>query len=152
MGSMGTQPEKIDVKKRRRARFHVIQAVYQREMAGHSFSELKKQYYRDNINRHPVEWSFFDALLDGLAEHQIEIDIILTEYVDRSFERIHPIEKSVLRLGCYELMYYLEIPYQVIVNEYVDHAKSMGTEQGHKFVNGMLDGIAKKLRNVRNVK
>ena len=39
MGSMGTQPEKIDVKKRRRARFHVIQAVYQREMAGHSLSD-----------------------------------------------------------------------------------------------------------------
>lgn len=136
----------LKVKERRRARFHAIQALYQREMAGSNFTELKAQYYVDNQDRHPVEWDFFYRLMDGVAAMQPTIDEKINGLALHKIESITPIELSIMRLGVYELLDCLEIPYQVIVNEYVDQASSLGTEEGHRFVNGMLDKLAKKLR------
>ena len=62
----------IKVKERRRARFHAIQALYQREMAGTSFADLRVQFHIDNVDRHPVEWDFFNDLLLGVQENGIE--------------------------------------------------------------------------------
>lgn len=136
----------LKVKERRRARFHAIQALYQRDMAGSSFTELKAQYYIDNQDRHPVEWDFFYRLLDGVAAMQGAIDEHINVLALHKLESINPIELAIIRLGAYELIDCLEIPYQVIVNEYVDQASSLGTEDGHRFVNGMLDKLAKKIR------
>jgi N utilization substance protein B len=59
---------------------------------------------------------------------------------------VDPVERAVLRLGAYELTHHLEIPYRVVINEAVELAKIFGAEQGHKFVNGVLDQVAKKAR------
>ncbi len=136
----------IKVKERRRARFHAIQALYQREMAGTSFADLRVQFHIDNVDRHPVEWDFFNDLLLGVQENGIEIDEAIKPLVDRDFEKINPIELAILRLGTYEILYRLDVPFQVVANEYVDHTKSLGAEEGHRFVNGLLDKLARKVR------
>ncbi|MCF6806850.1 transcription antitermination factor NusB [Thiotrichales bacterium 19S9-12] len=138
----------IKVKQRQRARFHAVQALYQREISGIDYVELRLQFYNDNVERHPVDWDFFHDLLQGVERHQIELDDLIKPLVDRNFEKVNPVELSILRLAAYELCHRLEIPYQVIINEYVDQAKSLGATDGHRFVNGLLDRLNKKVRQV----
>ncbi|MFZ9035598.1 MAG: transcription antitermination factor NusB [Francisellaceae bacterium] len=137
----------IKIKERRRARFHAIQALYQHQLAHNSFDELKRQFYEDNANRHPVEWDFFYRLIDGTAKHLEQIDTHIATYAANRFDSINSIDLAILRLGAYELLDCFDIPYQVIINEYVDQAKTLGTQEGHRFVNGLLDRLAGVLRN-----
>ncbi len=74
-----------------------------------------------------------------------EIDKIISErLVGWSLERLSSISKSILRLGTYELIYVPDIPIEVTINEAVELSKSYGTEKDRKFVNGVLDRVAKK--------
>ncbi|MFI4887435.1 MAG: transcription antitermination protein NusB, partial [Burkholderiales bacterium] len=66
--------------------------------------------------------------------------------VDRRIEALSPIERAVLVIGAWELGHRLEIPYRVVINEAVEIAKSYGGTDGHKFVNGVLDKLALRLR------
>ena len=136
----------LKVKERRRARFHAVQALYQREVAKTSIAELKVQFYKDNVDRHAVEWDFFYRLLDGVDTHNEQIDTQIGEYAVNNLDSINPIDLSVLRLGSYELLDCLDIPYQVILNEYVDQVKALGSEDGHRFINGLLERLAKEYR------
>jgi N utilization substance protein B len=68
--------------------------------------------------------------------------------LDRAIESVDPVERAILRLGAYELSHKPEVPYRVVINEAVELAKVFGAEQGHKFVNGVLDQVAKKVRSI----
>ncbi|MDA0910420.1 MULTISPECIES: transcription antitermination factor NusB [unclassified Cysteiniphilum] len=136
----------LKVKERRRARFHAVQALYQQSLAHTQVNELKLQFYADNVDRHPVEWDFFYRLIDGVAKHKEAIDQKINHYAINDLASINPIDLAILRLGAYELIDCLDVPYQVVLNEYVDQAKELGTEEGHRFVNGLLDKIAKEMR------
>ena len=136
----------IQIKPRRRARFHAIQALYQHQVSQTPYTELKHQYHQDNEHRHQVEWEFFDHLLDGVSAHTSQLDAWIDPLVERDAEAVNPVERAILRLGVYELYYRLDIPYQVIVNEYVAQTEMMGAEEGHKFVNGILDKVARQVR------
>ncbi|TNF68895.1 MAG: transcription antitermination factor NusB [Gammaproteobacteria bacterium] len=136
----------LKIKLRKRARFHAIQALYQREMAGTDYIELRVQFYEDNLQRHPVDWEFFHDLINGVEQHQLALDDMIRPLVAREFETVNPVELAILRLGAYELCHRLEIPFQVIVNEYVEHAKDLGATDGHRFVNGLLDRLSHQVR------
>ncbi|MFT6836341.1 MAG: N utilization substance protein B [Francisellaceae bacterium] len=138
----------LKVKERRRARLHAVQALYQQDMAGNSSAELKRQYYADNVNRHPVDWEFFNNLIDGIDEYTDELDDKIKPLVDRDFKSINPIELAILRLGVYELLFRLDVPYQVVIKEYTSNADNLGAEDGHKFINSLLDKIAKDNRKI----
>ncbi|WP_100550828.1 transcription antitermination factor NusB [Caedibacter taeniospiralis] len=136
----------LKFKERRRARFHAVQALYQQAVAHTSINELKLQFYADNVERHLVEWDFFYRLLDGVDKNKVLIDHKINHYATNDLASINLIDLAILRLGTYELIDCLDIPYQVVLNEYVDQAKELGTEEGHRFVNGLLDKIAKEMR------
>ena len=136
----------LKVKERKRARFHAVQALYQQSVALTNINELKLQFYADNIDRHPVEWDFFYRLLDGVDQNKEVIDQKINHYAINDLSSINAVDLAILRLGAYELIDCLDIPYQVVLNEYVDQAKELGTEEGHRFVNGLLDKIAKEVR------
>ena len=136
----------LKINERRRARFHAVQALYQRELAQTPMNELKAQFYKDNFSRHPVEWNFFYQLLDGVVMHSAIIDAKIGKYAVNDLDSINFINLSIIRLGAYELLDCVEIPYQVILNEYVDQAKELGTEDGHRFVNGLLDQLIREFR------
>ncbi len=76
------------------------------------------------------------------------IDAALAEFVDRPVEKIDPVERAILRIGAYELIYRLETPFKVIINEGVNLAKDFGAEGSHKYVNGILDKVSQKQRAV----
>lgn len=93
-----------------------------------------------------IDKKYFQVLVDGAFEHLDEIDSALSAAVDRSLSSVDPVEASILRIAAFEYLHRLDIPYRVILNEAVELAKSFGGEQGHKYVNGVLDKVAAKVR------
>jgi N utilization substance protein B len=98
------------------------------------------------VKRHKVEWSFFNCLLDGVEEKNIVIDKKINTFSVYGVEIINPINLSILRLSTYELTTFLEVPYQIIISEYVSHSASLSTSKGIAFINNTLETIALNLK------
>ena len=133
--------------KRSQSRRHAVQALYQWQMAGQDLSDIANQFLEEQDIR-KFEVPYFQDLLQGVPQHLAELDQLLKPALDRAIDSVDPVERAVLRLGAYELAHHLEVPYRVVINEAVELAKLFGAEQGHKFVNGVLDRVAKKVRAV----
>ena len=134
-------------KKRSQARRHAVQAIYQWQMAGENVGEIANQFLEEQ-DLNGFEVPYFQDLLKGVPQHLDELDELLKPALDRAIESVDPVERAVLRLGAYELSHKPEIPYRVVINEAVELAKVFGAEQGHKYVNGVLDQVAKQVRSV----
>lgn len=131
--------------KRSQARRHAVQAIYQWQMAGQDVGEIANQFLEEQALE-SFDVPYFQDLLQGVPQHLSELDELLKPALDRAIESVDPVERAVLRLGTYELRYKPEVPYRVVINEAVELAKVFGAEQGHKYVNGVLDQVAKKVR------
>ena len=90
---------------------------------------------------------YFKILLTGTIKHHTELDEIIKDLIDRSIEELDAIERAILHIGCYELKYHIEIPWKVVVNESIELAKIFGADESHKYINGILDKVAKSLRS-----
>ncbi|MFJ3484529.1 transcription antitermination factor NusB [Pseudomonas sp. NPDC090202] len=131
--------------KRRAARKLATQALYQWHMAGHSLNEIEAQFRVDN-DFTDVDGVYFRELLHGVATSKTEIDVALKPCLDLTLEELDPVELSILRLSTYELLKRVDVPYRVVINEGIELAKVYGSTDGHKFVNGVLDKLAPRLR------
>lgn len=131
--------------KRSQARRHAVQAIYQWQMAGQDVGEIANQFLEEQALE-GFDVPYFQDLLQGVPQHLCELDELLKPALDRAIESVDPVERAVLRLGTYELRYKPEVPYRVVINEAVELAKVFGAEQGHRYVNGVLDQVAKKAR------
>lgn len=89
---------------------------------------------------------YFKELLHQVPGHLEAIDAAIGAVADRPLEAIDPVERAILRLSGYELLFKPEIPYRVAVNEGIDLAKHFGATQSYKYVNGILDRIARTHR------
>lgn len=132
-------------KKRSQARHHAVQAIYQWQVAGQDIKDIRNQFVADQ-KPDSFELAYFETLLRGVPAHLDELDELLGPYLDRSIESVDPVERAVLRLGAFELRYQLAVPYKVVINESIELSKVFGAEQGHKYVNGVLDKLARQLR------
>ncbi len=128
-----------------RARQLAVQAIYQWQVAGTEITDIKKQFLDEQGNKR-LDVDYFSDLLFGVPEKLAQLDSCLAEMTDRGIEEIDPVERAVLRIGTYELLHHPEIPYRVVINEGVELAKLFGAEQGHRFINGILDKLAGRLR------
>lgn len=88
----------------------------------------------------------FAALLYGAIKDSVALREAFAPLIDRGIAELSPIEHGVLLIGAYELKNNLEIPYRVVINEAVELTKSFGGIDGHKYVNGVLDKLAPRLR------
>jgi len=127
------------------ARSLAVQALYQWQVGGQPIVNVVPNMLTDHAEP-KTDAAFFTLLVEGVAEHVNELDEALRPHVDRSLESIDPVERAILRLGAYELKMHQETPYRVVINESIELAKVFGAEQGHKYVNGVLDKAAKDLR------
>ncbi len=133
-------------KDRSQARHHAVQAIYQWQMTGQDIKDIHNQFLSEqDVASFDVE--YFAELLTGVPTNLSSLDDLLGLYLERSVESVDPVERAILRLGTFELEYRLEVPYRVVINEGVELAKVFGAEQGHKYVNGVLDKIARKVRS-----
>ena len=136
---------------RRKARSLALQALYQWQIAGAAVYEIEAEFVVDN-DMSKVDVEYFRDLLRGVVSRAPELDEHFSALVNRPVEKIDPIEKALLRMGIYELKYRVDVPYRVVINEAIDLAKKFGGTDGHKFVNGILDKVAPRLRSAERGK
>lgn len=130
---------------RSNARRSAVQAIYQWQLTGQEAERIDEQYVADHDVSNMDE-AYFHELLKEIPLHLHELEDHIIPFIDRQIDELDPVERAVLRIGTYELEFRLDVPYRVVINEGVELAKTFGAEDGHKYVNSILDKIAQKLR------
>ena len=130
---------------RHRSREFALQGLYQwllnNEDAGSIDAHIREAHGFEKADR-----EHFDSLLHGAIKQSIQLREEFASLIDRSVGELSPIEHAALLIGAFELKNHIEIPYRVVINEAVELTKSFGGQDGHKYVNGVLDKLAVKLR------
>lgn len=130
---------------RSRARRCIVQALYQWQVTGRDAAALDPQFFIDE-GEGDIDRGFFDRLLAEILAQVDALDELIAPLLDRALGEVDPVELAILRLGADELRYHPETPFRVVINEAVELAKMFGAHHGHKYVNGILDRLAARLR------
>ena len=130
---------------RRRSREFALQGLYQWQLAKTDTATIARQL-AEARGFDKIDTEYFSILLDGAVRHAVALQQEITPCIDRPFGELSPVERGILLLAGYELMHRPEIPYRVVINEAVELAKSYGGTDGHKFINGVLDKLAARVR------
>ncbi|HZS67869.1 MAG TPA: transcription antitermination factor NusB [Burkholderiales bacterium] len=127
---------------RRQAREIALQALYAWQLSGcDPLDEVRTLEAEDRADR-----TFAETLVRGVRDRVAELQRHIVPHLDRDFARLSPVERSILYIGTLELMAHPETPFKVVVNEAIELGKSYGAAEGHRFVNGVLEKIAARLR------
>jgi len=130
---------------RHRSREFALQGLYQwllnNEDAGAIDAHIREAHGFDKADK-----DHFNALLHGAIRDAAALRAGIAPLIDRPVEQLSPVEHAVLLIGAYELSNHGEIPYKVVINEAVELTKSFGGIDGHKYVNGVLDKFAARVR------
>jgi N utilization substance protein B len=127
--------------KRRKAREFALMMLYELEFRPGEADRLLKGFWQEHPTAPEVQ-SFAESLVRGTLEHAAEIDRQVAGHAAHwSLARIAPVERNILRLAAYELLYRHDIPEKVAINEAIELAKLYGSEESGAFVNGILDQI-----------
>ena len=132
---------------RRKARHFGLQALYQWTLSGASVTDIEAEFRVDNDFRH-TDGEYFSTLLRGVTTDVESLEMLFAPALDRALDELDPIERNLLRLGTFELRDRIDVPYKVVISEAVALAKKFGATVSHKYVNGVLDKIARDLRTV----
>lgn len=132
---------------RRRARRFAMQALYQWQLSGQNLNDIEAQY-REEPDMARADVDYFSELLHRIPASIDELDSEYAELAGRETEEIDPIELALLRIATYEFKHHIEIPYKVVIHEAVQLAKTFGANEAYKFVNGVLDSLARRLRKI----
>lgn len=130
---------------RRRSRKVAMQAIYQWQMTGMDLQPLEQEYRHAGALKKADE-EYFRVLLRGVLLRAAELDALLAPALDRPVDDLDRVELALLRLGVFELSERIDVPYRVVIDEYVELAKGYGAEDSYKYVNGVLDRLATTLR------
>ena len=132
---------------RSRTRRAALQALYQWQMTGHTAEELHAQF-RESPPPGGFDPAFFDALVGGVIVGFETLDADIGAFTDRPVAELDPVERAILRMGAHELRSMADVPWKTVIDEAVELARTFGAEQSHKYVNGVLDRVARRLRPV----
>ena len=135
----------IDPAARSRSRRRALQALYAWQLSDSPIERVLEQF-RHEQDMEVADLDYFEDLLQGVARHVEVLDEALKPFVDREVGQIDPIERAALRLAAYELKYRPDVPYRVVINEAIETTKRFGADQGHTYVNGVLDKAAAEWR------
>lgn len=142
---MGAKASHANSGSRRRAREAAVQALYQWQLTEQAPDRIEDHFVLDHI-MDGVDVEYFHHLVHEIPLHRHELDDHLIPHLDRDLDEVDPVERAILRLGAFELEFHPEIPYKVVLDESVELAKTFGAEHGHKYVNAILDQVARRLR------
>ena len=133
---------------RRRARAAAVQALYQWRLTVQDPADIEHQFVAGWLADEPrsVDLELFRALLHGVAREVGRLDERFGPLLDRPVDQVDPVELAILRIGAFELLDRPEIPVGVVINEAVELAKTFGGENGYRYVNGVLDRLARDVR------
>ncbi|HAR79583.1 MAG TPA: transcription antitermination factor NusB [Succinivibrionaceae bacterium] len=130
---------------RHKARHFAMQAIYQWQMTGDSSSSIEQQFIEDQ----PVSGSdleYMHDLISGVIANSDHLDEVFEPFLSRPLKDLDQVDKAILRLGTFELLYRQDVPYRVVINESIMLAKEFAEQDSHKFVNGVLDKVVHAIR------
>ena len=131
---------------RRKARHYGMQALYQWLMAAAPLSDIEAEF-RTDYDFKVVDLEYFQSIVHSVPSMVDELDGLYSALLDRELDELDPIERSLLRMGTFELRDRIDVPYKVVINESVALAKKFGASDSYKYVNGVLDKLARQLRS-----
>lgn len=130
---------------RRKARTYALQVLYSWEISHNNIQEIAIEFLKEN-NQKEIDIIYFYDLIIGITCNCETIDNLIKPYLFRSLKKLGQIEKAILRISFYELYKRNDIPYKVSINEGIELAKLFGSKDTHKFINGVLDKAAIKMK------
>lgn len=131
---------------RRKARRFAMQGLYQWQMSGTSIKDIESQFLEENDMK-KVDMSYFRELMLGVVTQTDVLEQAFGPLLDRKVSELDPVTLAILRISSFELKDKVDIPYRIIINEGIELAKVFGSEDSHRFVNGVLDKLAKQFRS-----
>lgn len=140
-------PQHLLAAHRRKARHYALQALYQWQMAGQGLNVIEAQFLSD-YDMANVDVEFFHDMVHNIPAQIGDLQARFEKHLDRPLGELDPIELSLLRMGSYELLRRLDVPYKVAINETVNLAKRFGATDGYRYINGVLDKVASECRAV----
>lgn len=132
-------------KGREKARRYAMQALYGWLIADNALADIEKFYLSDR-NPKNFDCDYFLHLLHQIPAQLGEVDASFIPFLDRPFDNLDPIELTILRIAAYEFTYSFDVPFRVVIHEAVELAKVFGAVDSHKFMNSVLDKMAKETR------
>jgi N utilization substance protein B len=140
-----TRSDGIDPAARSRARRRALQALYAWQMAHAPIARVIEEF-RHEQDMEIADLVYFEDLVRGVERNVESLDKALGAFLDRGMDVVDPIERAILRIAAYELVHRPDVPYRVVINEAIESAKRFGSDQGHTYINGVLDKAAASLR------
>jgi N utilization substance protein B len=128
------------------ARRLTVQALYQWLINETTPDAMLRQFREQPEGLGRADGEYFNELLKGVVLNAPQLTIALVPHLDRPLNQLDPVEHAVLLLAAFELQHEPAVPWRVVVNEAVNLAKMFGAEDGYKFVNGVLDKLARAVR------
>lgn len=138
-------PRRPSASKRHHARRFALQAVYGHLLAGAGPGELVSQL-RETEGFARCDGEYFERLLRGTLDRRADLEAHFTGYLDRPLAQLDPVEHAVLLLAAFELACCPELPCRIAINEAVELAKQFGATESHRYINGVVDRMARRLR------
>ena len=131
------------MQKRRKARIAALEVLYQRELTNYPVEKI----VQNKLSAGGKDLSDFALrIVDGVKNHNQKIDDMIKKYADNwALDRMPSLDRNIIRISLYEMLYEEDIPCSVSINEAVELAKIYGTGESGKFVNGVLGKIATEI-------
>ena len=127
------------------ARRLVLQALYQRQVGGHSHAQLVEQFSSGREFR-GIDSGYFLTLLEEILAAEDDLDGLILRAADRPVSQLDPVERGVLWIGLTEMRSHPDVPLRVVIDEAVELAKEFGAQDSFRYVNAVLDAMAPQLR------
>jgi N utilization substance protein B len=139
------RPAGVDLAARSRSRRRALQAIYAWQVGGNRMDHVIDQF-RHEQDMEVADLEYFESILRGVSAHVDELDAGIKKHIDREIAEVDQIERAIMRIAAFEFRYRPDVPYRVVINEAVEVAKRFGSDQGHTYVNGVLDRLASEWR------
>ncbi len=130
---------------RRQSRRVLLQALYQWDMAGSTETEMV-DFFTDEGSLDKADKRYFNDCLHGVMRGVKDLDRAYEPYLDRALSELNPVERACLRAGSFELIEREDVPVGVVINEWVDLAKMFGAQDSYRYINAVLDALARTAR------
>ena len=137
---------KSGIWRRRRARRALVQAAYQFQISGLPLAQIEKDFLEHSLRK--GDRTFFSDVFRKMASKQSELDEMIKPFLDIPVDKLDFLERGVLRLAATEIQYRHDVPFKVVIDEYVELTKIFGAEEAYKLVNGVLDGLGRRYRDI----
>ncbi len=143
---MNQHAQRQHIQARQRARRVAMQALYQWQLTDDHPKDILSQYDGDSELRQ-ADFEYFRTLLLGVPARVKELDPALERHTDKRMPEVDPVERAILRIAAYELLYQPDLPPAIILSEAVALTRKFGATEAHRFVNALLDKLAAEVRD-----